>query len=233
MSLALLALACVTIDARRVCATEARSDTLVVYLHGYGGAGADDSLGLARVAAGKFRLAAPDALPNAEGLAEWRDSDAGFISRVIDALAPLVHARRVVVAGFSLGAFVALEVACLTPKRVAVVVAVSGSRWKPLHECLAGAVSVLQIHGDADTVVDPAGGVGRRTGRPYVSARAAVEQAAAAAGCSGPLVAGPDGVERASGCRSGAVVELRTVHSMGHTPPAALATSIAAFIERR
>src|SRR5690348_9847434 len=77
---------CVTIEQRRVCATGriGANRPLLIFLHGYGTSGADDLLGLANAAAAAgYVYAAPDALPNSEGVRQWRNSDVAFIAKLI------------------------------------------------------------------------------------------------------------------------------------------------------
>src|SRR5215470_1195627 len=52
-----------------------------------------------------------------------------------------------------------------------------------LERLAAEAVSTLQIHGERDENLSPQGGVGRRTGARYLSARTSAAIAAQAAGC--------------------------------------------------
>jgi polyhydroxybutyrate depolymerase len=216
---------CVEEAGRKVCleGPSAPDLPLVIYLHGYGGEGADDALGLHGLAEHeRFLYVAPDALKNQDGYREWRHDDGRFLLELIPRLVAAGHAdpSRVYLAGFSAGGFAALELACARPAGFAAVVSVSGSRLEPAEKCAPGAVSTLQVHGEDDTIVSPAGGVGRRTGRRYLSAMAVATQAAEAAGCKSPLAPAQwmaaMRVERASDCRGGAKVELWMVPGMGH-----------------
>jgi poly(3-hydroxybutyrate) depolymerase len=215
---------CVQVQSRKVCVQgpSAPGLPLLIYLHGFGGAGSDDSLRLQQYM-GKARVlyAAPDALPNRDGQSEWRTADLAFLKELIERLIVSEHAdeSRVYLAGFSLGGFLALDFACRHPEHVTAVASVSGTRFAPATACVQGSVSTLQFHGENDTTVNPAGGVGKRTGMAYLSARAAAGIAAAAADCRTALTPLGQGVERASGCRDGAVVELSMLPRFGHLLP--------------
>jgi polyhydroxybutyrate depolymerase len=219
---------CVAIDGRTVCVGggTARKAPLVVYLHGYGGSGSDDALGLGGISAREgFLYAAPDALPDAAGRREWRAADREFVIRLIDRVVSANRSdpARVYVVGFSLGGFAALDLACAHPESVAAAVSVSGTRFQPTAPCAQGSVSTLHVHGEEDRTVAPGGGLGRRTGLSYVSAREAAALASTAAGCRHPLA--PAGlldfggrIERATDCRGGARVELWMISGVGHVP---------------
>jgi len=219
---------CVIVDSRSVCVKgpSARNLPLVVYLHGYGGSGDDDALSLRGLATSRrFLYAAPDALADENGHREWRTGDVGFIHKLIEQIVATNHSdrKRVYLVGFSLGGFLALEFACTRPDAIAAAVSVSGTRFSPAADCRAGTVSTLQLHGQQDTSVAPAGGVGRRTGRRYLSARAAALLAAGAAGCATALTSAGQNelgarVERATSCRRGARVELWLLPGVAHAP---------------
>ena len=238
MALALIAAAgperCAQVSDRKVCleGPAERGLPLVIYLHGYGGKGDDDALGLRALAQSqRFLYAAPDAPMNQHDQRDWKTPEVVFLHDLIPKLvaAGSADAKRVYVAGFSLGGFRALDLACLRPEGIAAVVSVSGTRLEPAAKCVPGSVSTLHVHGEEDSTIVPAGGISHRTGLPYLSARAAAGLAAEGAGCKTGLspAFGPPGihVERASGCRDGAVVELWRVPRMGHSsrvPPRAL-----------
>jgi dienelactone hydrolase len=84
------------------------------------------------------------------GVREWRDSDVTFVEKLIAALTAETGAdlRRVALVGFSLGGFLASEVAYAQPSPLAAAVNFSGSRFEPAAPCAPGAVSVLFVHGD-------------------------------------------------------------------------------------
>jgi polyhydroxybutyrate depolymerase len=212
---------CVQVQNRKVClqGPTAPGLPLLISLHGYGGAGSDDTLQLAERE--KFLYAAPDALPNLDRQNEWLAADVEFLKELIERLVTAEHAdkSRVYLAGFSLGGFLALDFACRHPEQVAAVASASGTRFASPAACVKGSVSTLHVHGEKDTTVNPAGGVGRRTGMAYLSARAAAGIAAAAADCKTALTPIAEHVERASGCQNGAVIELRMLPGGGHLPP--------------
>jgi poly(3-hydroxybutyrate) depolymerase len=196
----------------------------VIFLHGYGGTGDDDSFGLAELAQREgFIFSAPNALPDANGMAEWQPSDVTFLARLIAMSG--TDARRVYLVGFSLGAVMALDFACKMPSLANAVVSISGTRFLPMLPCAKrGSVSTLLIHGDADEAIRYAGGIGSRTKRRYLSAMDTAKAVARTEGCLRGLRSYPDrsvgaalvhvmkGVE----CRNSARVELWTVPGGKH-----------------
>jgi polyhydroxybutyrate depolymerase len=164
-----------------------------------------------------------------------RSQDLAFLATLIERIVAANHSdpTRVYLVGFSLGGFLALDFACARPGRIAAAVSVSGTRLQPMAACVQGSVSTLHVHGEQDSSVAPGGGVGRRTGVQYMSARGAAALAAAAAGCRRALT--PAGmlsfggqIERAADCRKGAKVELWMLAGVGHLP--ALDTHLARAI---
>jgi len=234
---------CVIVNEREACVDRAAHPhrPLLVFLHAYGSSGHDDQLMLAALAKSHdISYAAPDALPNESGNREWNDADIAFVSALIRSLvlATNADAMRVYLVGYSLGGFLALEFGCIRPEQVRAVVSVSGTRFEPMQECVRGAVSVLEIHGENDTAVLPGGGIGKRTGRPYVAAIRAVQFAARAAGCEGGLVAASETggvdvvVRQAIHCPEGITVEQWMLRNAGHIParPQRLASAIWRFL---
>jgi polyhydroxybutyrate depolymerase len=226
---------CVEASGRKVCleGLTAPGLPLVIYLHGYGGVGSNDALGLRALALSEgFLYAGPDARANRDGTRAWGHGDGRWLLELIPRLVAVGRAdpTRVYLAGFSAGGFFALELACAYPAGIAGVVSVSGSRLAPAAKCVPGTVSTLQVHGEKDETVLAEGGIGRFSGRRYLPARTAATLAAEAAGCKSPLApvhsaASGVRVERASECRGGATVELWMVPGMGHrsmVPPKAL-----------
>ena len=129
----------------------------------------------------------------------------------------------------SAGGFMAYRTACDEASRIAAVVSLSGATEYDPQDCAPSEpVSILEIHGTADTVVAYAGGfIGVE---PFPSATQTAETWAAYDGCgetpeSSPLsrdVVLPVGldadVDRWSGCAGGAGVELWTVQGGLHQP---------------
>jgi polyhydroxybutyrate depolymerase len=150
---------------------------------------------------------------------------------------PAIDPQRVFVIGYSNGGFMAERLACDVSDRLAGLISVAGAASAPEVPCApTTALSVLEIHGDADPVVHYQGGsVFDRTDlAPHASALDSAKTWARRLGCAGgphgigsadlePYVAGSETeMQRFDGCRG--AVELWTVHGGGHyvalQPPA-------------
>ena len=149
-----------------------------------------------------------------------------------------VDPDKVFVVGFSNGGYMAHRLACELGGLVKAVVSIAGAGPVSAVPCPASApVRVLEVHGDADTVVNYEGGKRIRNGalREYLSARKTAGDWAARLGCDPEpkplapldferrLPAEETRVERFEGCDRGAV-ELWTVrggrHGIGFHEPA-------------
>jgi len=142
---------------------------MVVWLHGYGGAGskAVANTGFANGFTGRgYALIAPDGLKwhGPESKTEWsvRDgypayprNDQNFVRAVIDDAASRFHLdrSRVFLTGFSRGGSMVWDIACLWPKSAAAYASISGGFWKPGSEECAGPVHLLHTHGFSDRIV--------------------------------------------------------------------------------
>jgi polyhydroxybutyrate depolymerase len=150
---------------------------------------------------------------------------------------PAIDPKRVFVIGYSNGGFMAQRLACDVGDRIAGVVSVAGAAPSADVPCTQpSALSVLEIHGDADPIVHYDGGTvfDRTDVQPHTSAPDTVKFWAQHLSCSGtprtvssidlePYV--PDretSVQRYDDCRG--AVELWTVKGGGHyvalQPPA-------------
>jgi len=214
---------------------------LLVVLHGVGGRGADlRPLGFEEpaLAAGAV-VAYPDAWRGSwndgrpglepEDPADVPDDVAFFRSLVAEAGRRAgVDPARVAVAGFSNGALMAARLACDAADAVVAVAPVAGTAGEGFEASCRPArpVAVVQVAGDADTIVPYDGGAvadagGRRRGR-VASAGAFVSWWAAAHGCrtldwtalagAAVPVARLDG----TGCRTGGRVVHYRVGGGGH-----------------
>ncbi|MFD3190640.1 alpha/beta hydrolase family esterase [Sedimentitalea sp. HM32M-2] len=87
--------------------------------------------------------------------AEKRVAEADFLHRVVADSARRfdLNAGRVLLAGFSNGAFLVNYLACTAPDSFAAYAAVSGGFWRPLPENCAGPVRLFHTHGWADPTV--------------------------------------------------------------------------------
>jgi polyhydroxybutyrate depolymerase len=183
-----------------------KSPAFVLVLHGLGGSGAELSaaLGLLQFAAVKqFMFAAPDGTLDPSGRRFWNANQVccNFSGENLDDVARLMalvdHAlllgadpRRVFVVGYSNGGFMAHRLACEHARRVRAIVSLAASGPGTNLPCEPSqAVSVLEIHGDRDTIVPFEGGhlFGRDEFPVAPSVRSGFTPWARAAGCEGEL----------------------------------------------
>jgi polyhydroxybutyrate depolymerase len=219
---------------------------LIVVLHGYGqGPEFAGYFNLDAVAAEHGAIVAyPLGTPDAFGRRFWNATDVccdflrrgvddvAYISAVIDDVASKhrVDARRIFVVGYSNGAFMAQRLACEIDERIAAVVAVAGVNWLDPAMCAPSeAVSVLQVHGDADPIVQYIGGRMADGAQRYPSVQASIEGWRDRNGCNltpevaesvldiASNVAGAEtSVTRYEDCPAGGAAELWTVHGGDH-----------------
>jgi polyhydroxybutyrate depolymerase len=180
---------------------------LLLLLHGYNGdaAGIEEYLNLRPVAdqAGVI-LAIPEGVKDKEGGRFWNAApvccdfygagvdDSAYLSQLIEDLQARysVDPRRIYIAGFSNGGFMAHRMACDHADMVAGIVSMAGMGLIDQAACVpARPVAVLQIHGDADTgVLYEGGGMNDLN---YPSARQTVEDWAKRNGCATTPREGP------------------------------------------
>jgi polyhydroxybutyrate depolymerase len=225
---------------------------LVLALHGYGDQGANFAayLGYDRLAQREgFFLLAPDGTEDRRNLRFWNATDVccNFFGARVDDVAYLrglirearaalpVDPRRVYIIGLSNGGFMAHRLACEAAPEIAAIVSIAGVTWSDAARCRpARAVSVLQVHPDADHTVLYAGGrdLLGLGGPPYPGAVTTVDRWAALDRCAGrraPQAAALDlvedeageetRVEVVSGCPAGIDVRLWTARGAPHVPP--------------
>jgi len=186
-----------------------------------------------------FAVVYPDgirAVPNRPGLQTWNGGyccgpaarqdvdDVGFVNFLIDLLSErfAVDATRIYAAGHSNGAIMAYRLACELSDRIAAIGVQAGSLG--IDDCRPSkSVSVLHIHGLADTNHPIDGGVGTGvSGVDFRSARDAVRTFAELAGCDDePLIdVGPSKPDVESStwlnCFSDTAVRLITVAGASH-----------------
>ncbi len=212
---------------------------LVVVLHGGGGSGAEfePRSGFDQLAdSAGFVAAYPDSAPTPSGIlptwnagaccgyaARERIDDVGFVRDLIAALSKSypVDANQVYVAGYSNGGMLGYRIACQLADVVAGVAVQSATlMFTPCQPTTP--VSLLHIHGTADTNVPIGGGQGEgRSLADYRPVQESVAMIAAADGCSAAASTAPDPTiakaERQSwpGC-SNSAVELVTVTGATH-----------------
>jgi polyhydroxybutyrate depolymerase len=228
---------------------------LLVVLHGYtsNSQEVDRYFQLQRQAAAKGLLyVRPNGTTDASGEQFWNATDAccdlygtgvddsAYLAALISDLESryAVDRRRVYVVGHSNGGFMAYRMACDHADVVAVVVSFAGAMPADRAACKpSGPVSVLQVHGTADTVV-PYGG-GAIDGRRVPAARTSVEDWAVLDGCdpaptpqaaldvaarsaagasSRPLAGAETSVLAYGACKSRTVVQLWVIDGGSHVP---------------
>lgn len=224
---------------------------LILVLHGYGVNGAVqyaytrfDNL----VQREGVLVLAPDGTEDATGNLYWnaehpgcdigagsaRPDDIGYLIGLLDEVAAAynVDPDRVFVFGHSNGGFMAHRLACEHADRIAAIISMAGAPAIEPADCApAQPVSVLQIHGDADTTVLYGGGdqiIGAACA--YPGAVETVSRWAGHNGCTGALTDSGERldlelsltgdetiVERFDGCAP-AAAELWTIPGGGHIP---------------
>ncbi|HXU70316.1 MAG TPA: PHB depolymerase family esterase [Polyangia bacterium] len=214
---------------------------LIVLLHGYGANGfvQDALFGWAQLAddRGVF-VAHPDGTVDAGGSHFWNATDAccdeqhtgvddvAYLNAVVDDMEANfnIDKKRVFFAGHSNGGFMSHRMACDAAGRVAAIMALAGDNWQDPSKCNpTEPVAVLQVHGDADTLV-PYDGAGLMP-----SAKQSVGSWAVKNGCTGDLtdtgetldidydIAGAETTVANYACTVGAA-ELWTIHGGQHVP---------------
>lgn len=228
---------------------------LIILLHGYSANGAEEDLylGLREVAESKTVLYAhPDGTTDPSGNDFWNATDAccNFYGSTVDDSAYLaslvtefgtryaVDPTRVYFIGHSNGAFMAYRMACDHADVVAAVVSIAGAMWLEPSKCTpTSPVSVLEVHGTADTEILYDGGTigpvdgGVQPATAYPGATTTVGDWATFDGCSTPPdtsqpsidIDGNPGTQTnvtryAAGCATPSEVDLWTIENEGHVP---------------
>jgi polyhydroxybutyrate depolymerase len=217
-------------------------------LHGYTYTAAmeDKFLGLGKTASDKgFLYALPDGTKDDLGLQFWNATDGccNLYGSTVDDVAYLkavlkdvkrrynVDSKRVFLIGHSNGGFMSYRMACEDADEIAGIVSLAGATWMDPSRCRPSSpVTVLELHGDMDTVIKYDGGQFAQSLAPYPSAHATVAQWAKLDGCTGMLTTsgaptdvdnGIPGaetrVESYGGCPHSAVA-LWTMQGGGHFP---------------
>lgn len=221
----------------------------LVLLHGYTASGQVQELYFAMTRAVReagFYLVLPDGTIDEPGNRFWNATDAccdfegigvddvAYIRGLIDELETVVPVDpdAIFLMGHSNGGFMSYRMACEASDRIAAIVSLAGSDFLTDSDCVpAQPVSVLQIHGDADTTVLYGGGTSLLRGtEAYPGAADVVARWAARAGCdlSLPVDGAPLDIEAtlagaetrvtiyADGCTASS--ELWTIEGGTHIP---------------
>ncbi len=219
---------------------------LIVLLHGYSVSATlqDAYFGLSAVArdAG-FYLVLPDGTMDVSGNRFWNAlgpccdlggtgvDDVGYLTGLLDAAEAVVpvDTSRVYFIGHSNGAFMSYRMACDLADRVTGVVTLAGTEGT-MPNCLPSRpVSVLHMHGTADTTILYSGGtIGTST---YIAAEDAVLAWLMRDGCDrtpvdggradfDSTIAGEEtSITSYPTCDGGTAVELWSMEGSGHIPP--------------
>jgi polyhydroxybutyrate depolymerase len=214
---------------------------LVVLLHGYSVSGLFQEIYMAfrPVAESRgFLYVYPDGTFDPDGKRFW---NAGFGAAGVndDAyLMGLVHEiahnfsvdpKRIYFVGHSNGAFMSYVLACQHADEIAAIATLAGSMWTDAAKCTTKPVSLLHMHGTADTTIPDAGGT--ILGKSFVSAKDSALDWVAIDGCapSADTSAAPIDVDakvpgnettiaRWMGCSAGSGVEQWTMTGSEHIP---------------
>ncbi len=221
---------------------------LVVLLHGYtsSGSGQDFYFQLSDTVDDKrFVLLTPDGTRDRLGNRFWNATNAccdlgdsgiddesyvrGLIEEAKDRFN--IDAGRVYLMGHSNGGFMSYRMACAAAEHITAIASLAGATFDDASACQPSRpVSVLQIHGTADTVIRYNGGRNLNSAsRQYPSAEGTAQRWAAYNGCDPTPVSGQDrdltlGIGEESrtlsyqGCQEGTSVDLWTIDQGSHTP---------------
>ncbi len=228
---------------------------LVILLHGYGASGGEEDIYLDGHAAAEGSTALymhPDGTVDASGSRFWNATNAccNFYGSAVDDVAYLaslvsevegrysVDKKRVFFFGHSNGAFMSYRMACDQAGTVAAIASLAGATWLDTSKCEPSEpVSVLEVHGTADTEIAYDGGTtmasptaegGTGTGGQYPGATTSVADWASYDGCSSTantslpsldIAAGMStAVTQYTGCKGGAEIDLWTIQGGMHIP---------------
>jgi polyhydroxybutyrate depolymerase len=217
----------------------------VILLHGYTATGAtqDAYFHMSELAQARtFLLATPDGLVDTTGQRYWnatdfccgsagtqKTDDVAYLTAIMDEvrLNYRVDPKKVFFVGHSNGGFMSHRMACDRAPRVSAIVSLAGAQWLDVSKCQPDAgVPVLQVHGDADLVINYPGTT------LYPGAVETVRDWARFDGCdAGSLVSGGADIdldslllgaetkkEQFSGCAPGLSAELWTIRGGSHIP---------------
>ncbi len=221
---------------------------LVIMLHGYSASSDAEEgyLGLTALSDSKgFLYVRPNGTADAMGKLFWNGTDgccnfqapfiddSTYLSNLIDQVSAhfTVDPKRVYFIGHSNGGFMSYRMACDHGDKIAAIVSLAGAMWQDLSKCPAKTpVSVLEVHGTADTTIPYAGG--SNVGHAFPGATTSIADWTTYDGCSSTadtsapnldLEVGVVGAETtvtkyAMGCKAGAATELWTIAGGAHIP---------------
>ena len=228
---------------------------LIVSLHGFDGNSLLQSVYVPlheEVVSRGFGLLLPNGTTDSEGRRFWNPTDlgsdtskantddVGYLTGLVARAKELKDFGPVYFFGYSNGGFMAYHMACKGVPGLRAVASLAGTSYVEDSSCEGAApVSVLHVHGDADTVIrfegDVAKSVPKGDGEPafYASAEEMVTRWAARAGCQWPADPQPyatldldgyvPGAETQAfrleaGCAEGISIELWRGEGSSHSP---------------
>jgi polyhydroxybutyrate depolymerase len=208
-----------------------RAVPLVVAFHGAGSNGPQFAIDSGLSEEGDqfgFAVLYPSALGHQWAITAAKQRDVRFVSDLLDRVEAIacIDRRRVYATGVSIGAGMAARVGCELSERTAGLVLVSGG-YRALPACHPDRpVSILEIHGTADSTVPYSGQGPGNLGAvlPYMAGWAARDQCAPRP--TKRTVAVHTVLYRWSGCASGALVEHLRIYGSGHGLPNAAGLEI-------
>jgi polyhydroxybutyrate depolymerase len=121
----------------------------------------------------QFFYAAPDGTTNPAGLEFWNATDAccNFYGSTVDDVAYLtaviqdmqarypIDPKRIFIVGHSNGGFMAHRMACDRASMIAAILSLAGAQWENPANCAPSEpVTVVELHGTADTTIAYGGG---------------------------------------------------------------------------
>jgi polyhydroxybutyrate depolymerase len=220
---------------------------LVILLHGYAADSTvqDSYFVMSSVAATQgLVFAAPDGTIDEGDSRFWNATDAccdfyasgvddsAYLEGLLDEIESKVNIdpNRIYLVGHSNGGYMAYRMACDHADRIAAIAGLAGATFEDQNDCAASEpVSILHIHGTADTDILYDGGVHGSSGVVYPGAIESVERWVAIDGCDATSVPGtPRDIELEiagdettvdiyQGC-NGTAVELWSIQGGGHVP---------------
>lgn len=221
---------------------------LLILLHGYGASGLlqESYFRLTREADARgFLYAIPDGTRDAGGMRFWNATsaccdfgrtgvdDVAYLTAIIDDVSARysVDPRRIYFVGHSNGGFMSHRMACARSNRVAAIISLAGAAPSPSDCSPTERVSVLEVHGTADTTIRYEGGSTPGGGGAYMGAVETVAGWASRGQCDPTLMVGAQvldldtglagnetRVARHFGCAPGAAAELWTIQGGAHLP---------------
>jgi polyhydroxybutyrate depolymerase len=220
---------------------------LVIMLHGYTASSGTEELYLNITAESEkrgFLYAHPDGTKDAQNNPFWNATDAccnfngskiddsAYISKIIKDVEAAYHVdpKRIFLFGHSNGAFMSYRMACEHGDQIAGIVSLAGAMYSDVTKCpAANAVSVLEVHGTADTVIAYDGGALVGNAFPSAETSAADWATIDKCGATPDTTAAPIDLETGlagnethitsyTGCTSGTAVSLWTIEGGSHIP---------------